>query len=251
MTHQFNLKQIKHDSYRLKYCFKLLSVMTICLMSAPILYAGNALHAHKEIQSVAVEFVRVQLPTDITVKSLKAGKIDSRLRFKQCSQPLETRSTMNKSIARNWTISIRCNDEAGWSLYLPVKAELTRKMLVSKTTITRGEIITADKVKLIDQTISQQNQKHFSKLADAIGRQARRTIQPDRVLNSTMLQQAYLVRKRETVMIYAQNSKLRISMQGTALKNGKQNEMIPIRNNSSKKIIEALVVDRGVVAINF
>ena len=228
-----------------------LVILVTTLLCSRINYAGTALHDHKTIQAAAVEFVRAQIPDDIVIKSIEAGKVDSRLRFRQCSQPLETQSSINKNITRNWTISIRCNDKASWSLYLPVKAELTRKMLVSKTTITRGELITADKVKLVSQEISQKNRKHFSSISDVIGREARKTIRPDQVLNSTMLQKAYLVRKKESVMIYAQNSRLRISMQGTALKNGRHNEMIPIRNNSSKKIIEALVVDRGVVAINF
>ena len=229
----------------------LLVILVTTLLCSRINYAGAALHDHKTIQAAAVEFVRNQIPDDIVIKSIEAGKVDSRLRFRQCSQPLDVRSTMNKSIARNWTISIRCNDTESWSLYLPVKAELSRKMLISKTTITRGELITADKIKLVDQEINQKNHKHFSSISDVIGREARKTIRPDQVLNSTMLQKAYLVRKKESVMIYAQNSRLRISMQGTALKNGRHNEMIPVRNNSSRKIIEALVVDRGVVAINF
>lgn len=66
-----------------------------------------------------------------------------------------------------------------------------------------------------------------------------------------MLQKAILVRKKEFVTIYAQNKNLRISMSDTALKNGRKNEMIKVINNSSQKIIEALVIDRGIVAINF
>ena len=228
-------------------------ILAWCLLFSQTILASTstALHAHTEIQGAAEDFVREQIPEDITIKSITAGKIDSRLKFAQCSQPLELRSTMNRNISKSWTIGIRCNDSVSWSLYLPVKAELTRKMLLSSTTITRGEIITADKIKLVEQPIKQNNQKHFSKPVYVIGRQARTTIRPDRVINSNMLQQAYLVKKREPVLIYAQNSKLRISMQGTALKNGRHNEIIKVRNNSSKKIIEALVIERGVVAVNF
>jgi len=238
---------------RTRHCFWLILFNTTLfhLFYANSLFAAKVSHSNDQIRAAAVEFVRSQIPEDITIRQIKAGKIDSRIYFKQCSQALETSSTLNKSIAKSWTIGVRCNDNPPWSIYIPVKAELTRKMLVSKTTITRGEVITADKIKLEEQEISHQNQKHFSDINNIIGREARRTISPNRVIKSTMLQQAFLVRKKETVLIYAQNQKLRISMQGTALQNGRHNEMIQIRNNSSKKIIEALVVERGIVAVNF
>ena len=207
--------------------------------------------SHKEIQAAAVEFVRSQIPDDITIKQIKAGKIDSRIRFSQCSQALDTRSTMNRTIAKSWTIGVSCNDDKAWSIYIPVKAELTRKMLVSATTITRGELISADKVKLIAQEITHQNKKYFSDSSDVIGFEARRTIRPNRVINSSMLQQPLLVRKKESVLIYAQSKSIRVSMRGTALKNGHHNEMIKVRNNSSNKIIEALVIDRGIVSVKF
>lgn len=249
-------KKMTHKSrYRIQtgHCLQLIlfNAALFCLIYGNSLFAANSQHPHQDIRSAAVEFVRSQIPDDITIRQLNAGKIDPRIKFKQCSQALETRATGNKTIAKSWTIGVRCHDNPPWSIYIPVKAELTRKMLVSKTTITRGELITADKIKLEEQAITHQNQKHFSELSNIIGREARRTIRPNRVINSTMLQQAFLVRKKESVLIYAQNQKLRISMKGTALTNGRHNEMIQVRNNSSQKIIEALVIDRGVVAVNF
>ena len=233
------------------FCSILFNATLFFLLSVNTLFAANNQHSHDDIRSSAVEFVRLQIPDDITIRQIKAGKIDPRIHFKQWSQALEARSALKKSISKSWTIGIRCHDDPPWNIYIPVKAELTRKMLVSTTTITRGEVITANKIKLQEQAISHQNQKHFSDPANIIGREARKTIRPNQVFNSTMLQQAFLVRKKEAVLIYAKNQNLSISMQGTALKNGRYNEMIQVRNNSSKKIIEALVVERGVVAVNF
>lgn len=212
---------------------------------------ANEQHSHEEIRQTAVDFVRSQIPVDITIKEISAGKIDSRIRFKQCSQALEASSSMKKQIAKSWTIGIRCYGETPWSIYIPVKARLTRKMLVSTTTILRNEMITEDKIELMEQEITRQNQKYFSEVSHVIGREARRTIRPGQVIKSSMLQEALLVHKKEIVMIYAKNKKIQISMKGTALKNGRHNEMIKVRNNSSKKIIDAVVIDRGIVAVNF
>ncbi len=208
-------------------------------------------HSHQNIQETAVELVRSLIPDGITIKEITAGKIDSRIHFKQCSQALEASSSMGKHIAKNWTIAIHCAGKVPWRIYIPVKAELTQKMITSNTTITRGELITADKLTLIEREISNRNKKYFSELTDIIGREARRTIRPNHVISSSMLQEALMVHKKESVLIYAKNARLKISMKGTALKNGRYNEMIRVRNNSSNKIIDAVVIDRGVVAVNF
>lgn len=239
------LKLLKIDYSQLVWAILLISLF----YTSPLI--ASEYHSHEQIRNTAVEFVRSQIPEDISIQSINAGKIDSRIRFKQCSQALEASSSMKKQIAKNWTIGVRCYGETPWSIYISVKAKLTRKMLVSKTTITRGEMITADKVTLMEQEITNQNKKYFSDIANITGREARRTIRPNRVINSSMLQEALLVHKKESVLIYAQNQRIKISMKGTALKNGRYNEMIKVRNNSSNKIIEAVVIDRGIVAVNF
>lgn len=246
-------KQQKH--YHSHYLLVILALVLASQFIANTLSANtpaaNALHDHEQIRHTAIEFVRSQIPEDVHIKNISAGKMDNRIRFKQCSLPLEASSTSKKTIAKNWTIAIHCFDIPAWSIYIPVKTTLTRKMLVSKITITRGETLTTKNIKLVEQDISHQNQNHFSDITHVNGHEARRTIRPGRVIKSNMLQEALMVHKKETVLIYARNQKLKISMKGTALKNGRYNEMIKVRNNSSKKIIEALVIDRGVVAVNF
>lgn len=238
------------NQYYINYPLLAWGLVLISLFYTNTLFASEY-HSHEQIRNAAVEFVRSQIPEDVTIKEIKAGKIDYRVRFKQCSQSLEINSTMKKHIAKSWTIGIRCSDMPAWSIYIPVKTKLSRKMLVSNTTITRGEMLTSQNVQLIEREIRNQNYNHFSDIANVTGREARRTIRPDRVINSSMLQEALMVHKKETVLIYVKNHKLQISMKGTALKNGRYNEMIKVRNNSSKKVIDAVVVDRGVVAVNF
>ena len=232
---------------------KLCSVLAVSLFLIfySTLLSAAGYHAHQQIRDAAIEYVRTHIPDDIRIKEIKAGKIDSRIHFKQCSQALEASSSSNKTIARNWTINVRCMDTPTWSIYIPVKSILMRNMVSSKTTITRGEMLNKNNLQLTEQEISNQNYNHFSSFSDVSGREARRTIRPNRVIKSSMLQEALLVHKKETVMIYAMNSKLKISMKGTALRSGRYNQMIKVRNNSSHKIIEALVIERGIVSVNF
>ena len=231
--------------------YGLVSAILIMMFSYSHTLLASNFHSHQQIRDTAIEFVRSKIPEDITIKEIKAGKIDSRIRFKQCSETLEANSSVSKRIAKNWTINIHCYGDTPWSIYIPVKAKLTREMFISKTTITRGEVITKDKILLKEQQITNRNQQHFSEPDNIIGREARKTIRPNRVIKSSMLQEALLVHKKESVLIYAKSPQIQISMKGTALKNGRYNEMIKVRNNSSNKVIDALVVDRGIVSIRF
>lgn len=228
-----------------------ITIASMCLFASTTLLAGLSAinHSHENIQNTAINFVRSQLAEDIIIKEISAGKIDSRVHFKQCSVELEAKSNNSQPIKKNQIIGIYCYGESPWSIYLSVKAKLLRKMLVSNTTIVRGEIISADKLKLLEQEIK--NKKYLTEFSNAVGHEARRTIRPYQVINSSMLKKALLVRKKQSVTIYAQNKNMRISTTGTALANGHKNEMIKVKNNSSQKIIEALVIDRGIVAINF
>ncbi len=219
----------------------------VSIFTSSALLAKN--HSHQDIKNTAINFVRTQLPDDIVVQDISSGKIDSRIHFKQCSTELEARSSNSHPMAKHQTIGVYCHGDKPWSIYISVKSKLLRKMLVTKRTIVRGEIITSEKVQLIEKVIK--NKKYLSDINDAIGYEARRTIRPGQVINSSMLQKALLVRKKESVTIYAQNKNLRISMPGKALSSGHKNEMIKVRNTSSQKIIEAMVIERGIVAINF
>ena len=241
----------------MRFLYHVMALIALLIISDAPLFAATQtsinepLQSHESIRSAAVEYVRSQIPEGVKIQAIQAGRLDPRIRFRECSEALQVRSSMNRNISSHWTVNVRCDAPLAWNIYIPVKTTLLQKMLVSRTTITRGEIITQDKLKLTERVITNQNQKYFSDLKDVVGRQARRSIRPDRVINSSMLQEAYLVHKKEPVLIYAQNQKIRISVKGTALKNGKYNDIIRVRNNSSKKIIDAVVVDRGVVAINF
>ncbi|MCU7835689.1 MAG: flagellar basal body P-ring formation protein FlgA [gamma proteobacterium symbiont of Taylorina sp.] len=227
-----------------------ISIASVGLLYSSVLLADiNNKHAHQDIQKTAIDHVRSQLSEDVTIKEISAANIDSRIHFRQCSKTLEAKATNNRPITRHQTIGVYCNDDKPWNIYISVKARLLRKMLVSNSTITRGELITENNVHLIEQELK--NEKYLSKLSNIIGYAARRTIRPHQIINSSMLQKALLVHKKESVLIYAQSKNIRVSMQGIALKNGRKNEMIKVRNKSSNKIIEALVIDRGIVAVNF
>ncbi|MCU7833600.1 MAG: flagella basal body P-ring formation protein FlgA [gamma proteobacterium symbiont of Lucinoma myriamae] len=170
------------NQYYVNYPLLAWGLILISLFYTNTLFAGEH-HPHEEIRDAAVEFVRFQIPEDVTIKEIKAGKIDSRIRFKQCSQALEASSSMKKHTAKSWTIGIRCSDTPTWSIYIPVKARLSRKMLVSNTTITRGEMITRQNIQFVERDISNQNYNHFSDIANVTGHEARRTIRPNRVIN--------------------------------------------------------------------
>ncbi len=62
-------------------------------------------------------------------------------------------------------------------------------MLAMKSTIVRGEIITAEKVQLVEKVIK--NKKYLSDINDAICYEARRTIRHEQLINSSMLQKAF------------------------------------------------------------
>jgi len=127
MTPDLNQKSLNYN----KCSWTVIIITLSSLYYSGLLFADNY-HSHEQIRSTAIEFVRSKIPENVTIKEIKVGQIDARVRFKQCSQALEATSTMKKRIASNWTVGIRCIDTPSWSINLPVRARLMRMIVIGK-----------------------------------------------------------------------------------------------------------------------
>jgi len=153
-------------------------------------------------------------------------------------------------IKNNYTVAVHC-DQPSWKIYVSLKGEISHQVVVAKDTIFRGEIIMPDDLKLEKKSIKRSKRYYFKHIADVVGKQAKRNINIGSTIVANQLKAPILVKRRQKVIIMAQNDILQVKMQGVALKNGKQNDLIKVRNINSNKIVEGIVVAQGVVRVNF
>ncbi len=87
----------------------LLTMLSTPLFAATQASINKPLQSHESIRYAAVEYVRSQIPEGVKIQDIKAGKMDSRIRFRECSEASQVRSSMNRNISSHWTINVRCD----------------------------------------------------------------------------------------------------------------------------------------------
>lgn len=89
----------------------------------------------------------------------------------------------------------------------------------------------------------------LTKLDQLVGMQPKHTLPADRPIQMSQLIEPYWVRKGHTIkMVYA-TSYIRLQMMGVALSDGKEGDVVRVRNEESGKVVSGVVVGENVVSV--
>ncbi len=183
--------------------------------------------------------------------TISIGRIDPRHKLRRCGVPLETQITGNNFRGSSMTVSVRCTKPSPWLLYVPGKVAIFKAIFVARQTMTRGHRITEDDLQMTRRDVTRLQYGYIDRKKDIIGKITRRVVFANTVLKSQMLGLPLLVRRGQTVILMAESNGIQVRMSGKALGSGPVGHSIRVRNLSSRRIVEGIVVSTGVVKINF
>jgi len=204
----------------------------------------------KNINAAAIDYIRANIPSEYQINSVKSGRIDSRLKLAKCQETLYGMTTRDFKVSKSYTVAVYC-DQPNWKIYVSVKADISQQVVVAKDTIFRNDIISENDVTIEKRPLQRSKRYFFKNIADVIGKQAKRNINIGATIVANQLKAPLWVKRRQKVIIMAKNDIIQVKMEGIALKNGKENEVIKVRNLKSNKVVEGIVVSQGVVRVNF
>lgn len=225
----------------------------ILIFSSAISNAAETRQSLQLIKEKVEHYVLKSLSThDNQSVTVTADRMDQRLNLKACREEnLEVFNPYQTSVLRTSTIGVKCNEkEIHWTLYVPVKIQVKKPVVVAKRTLMQGSTITPDDVDFAEYDLSQLKQGHFSQIEEIIGQVCKQTILEGVPITPNSLKTAQLILKDEQVSIQVVGDSFSVSMPGTALSNGGLDDTIKVRNSSSKKIIEARVSGPHQVRVN-
>jgi len=84
-----------------------------------------------------------------------------------------------------------------------------------------------------------------------MGKQSKKALAGNTVINSHHILPPLLVRKGDHVMIEARKGAMSVKMPGEALNDGREGRQIRVKNSRSQRIIKARVVAAGIVRVLF
>ena len=217
------------------------------LIACLFLYCTSAVaqQDHALLRKTVDSFVKQQT-ADLPGKvAYHVDEIDSRIVLRACSRVEAFLPTGSKLIGRV-SIGVRCMEENGWSLFIPVQIRITRELLISAHPLTAGQIVREQDIARLTTETTQPGGIADSSLV--IGKVLRYSIASGSVLRENMLRAPYSIKQGQSVRLSVQGSGFSISGTGVALNNASEGETVQIRT-STGRVVSGIAVEDGVARI--
>ncbi len=211
---------------------------------------GGGIQSHESIHQAARAFLESQVtafrgsPVEIV-----DGRLDPRLRLAQCDRPLETFMSPGGRKLGNTTVGVRCNGSKRWTLYVPMTINVHADVGVPSESLPKGTVLDRNNVKTARFNLARLPQGYYRDPAEVEGMELKRNVAAGQPLTPAMLKTQRMIERGQRVTLVAGSGGLEVRVAGQALSHGAKGERIRVRNLSSKRTVEGLVVGAGLVRV--
>ena len=225
------------------------AITLLALVSVPAMAADRETQSHKSIRDAARQHALGEVADLPSRPEVTVGNLDSRLKLYACDEPLETYNSPNGLNGGRGVVGVRCNGSKPWKIFVPVKIALMKSVVVSQRPIVRGQVLSAEDLKLSEVDVSGIHKAYFSRAEDVIGLHSKRSIASGKTLHAGMLKQAKRVKRGNQVEIIAISQGLQVRMMGKALADGGLGDRIKVKNLNSGRVITGTVAGTGLIHV--
>ncbi len=225
----------------------ILSLLALTLTLITTSYAELNIQSHDSIY----ELVRQTL-----IKNIKADDyeinvlpLDNLLRLPECAQPLTAVMTANVINAGRTTIGVRCDTGAKWSIFTSAMVKIFDQVCILSQPIQQGEIINPQYLMIEKRDVSTLRGDFVTRIEQLENKQATHYLPKGTVLSLKYFVEPFLIKRGERVTISAIKATFNIDMKGIAMTDGRKNQRINVKNESSGRMINATVIEAGHVLV--
>ncbi|MDH3325580.1 MAG: flagellar basal body P-ring formation chaperone FlgA [Gammaproteobacteria bacterium] len=207
-------------------------------------------HSHDDIRSTVNDFLQnsLQLSKGIELKTT-VSHLDPRLKLTRCDIPLSAFVSSDMNQNAKFSVGVKCTDQKPWSLYVSVNVEKFTNLYVASSPLSRGEAITEDNIQQVKRDINKLRSGFYTNKDELIGMVAKRSIRAGTIFSNKHITPPMIIKRGDNVDIVAKTSSILIRMPGKAMTDGAKGQRIRVKNNSSRRIINAIVVTPGLVKV--
>lgn len=243
---------------RKKRTFRFFLTIFLLPLFSSIAALANADHpanARKQIfisvQQQAMELIRQEAKrrqwTDYQAK-MNLFIPDEVSQYEVCPQPLAV-SMPNGDLPdlHRLRFDVRCKSPYGWYVAVIVKPDIYLPVIVASTPLERGQVIDADSIAIKKMNISSTRGDYQTQPDKIIGMAVKRRIRDRQPISLSQLESPLLVERGQRVLMIAGQNGVEARTVGEAMKKGRKGEIIKVKNESSGRVVSAVVADVGVV----
>jgi flagellar basal body P-ring formation protein FlgA len=208
---------------------------------------ASATQSLDSIRATAEQAVRQQYALPGSRIEVTAGPLDLRLQLAECGLPLHAVIARDAPPASRMTVPVQCSQEGGWTVRVPLQVRLFRQALVTSRPLLRGDGISAADVHAEERDVTRLGYGYIENLEQVAGRSLARAVASGSVLSPGMLGGRRMVRAGDHVEMLARLDGIEVRAGGVALGSGDNGARLRVRNESSGKVVDAMVSAPGVV----
>lgn len=144
-------------------------------------------------------------------------------------------------------LDVRCDEGQGWDMAVTVKPDIYLPVVVAKQGLERGHVISPADVAIKKLNISNTRGNYITNPDEVMGLTVKRRVRDLQPIALNQLDSPVLVERGQRVMMIAEQGGVQAQSVGEAMKKGRKGEMIKVKNESSERVVSAIVADSGVV----
>jgi flagella basal body P-ring formation protein FlgA len=174
--------------------------------------------------------------------------INRTLKLKNCTGNLHTQFASRKKNVAKPLIKVSCA-KPRWSITLAVRVYLYKDVLTLKQATPKNTLLQITEVQISKQDVSLLTKGYFENYQQIKQFQLKRALAANTILTPHHFKKNIMVKVGQVITIENNSPLLRVKMTGKALNNGGYGDIVKVRNLSSGKIIQATVIQNGVVKV--
>jgi len=195
----------------------------------------------QQIAATAEAYIQNRIGTAAGRTTAKAAVLDSRHHMANCEQPLEAFLRRGTEIKARTIVGVRCTGARPWKVYVPVDVIVTATVLISRQTLPRGHVLSADDLVEDQRDVSRLLSGYVADKKQVQGQRLKTQLIAGKILTPRMLEASIAIRRGQSVTLTTNNGSFHISMSGKALMDGALNQRIRVENSASGRIVEGIV----------
>jgi flagella basal body P-ring formation protein FlgA len=173
--------------------------------------------------------------------------LDLRLQLVRCREPLRAIVARYAHASPHMTVQVQCPQAGGWTVRVPLQLQLFRTVLVASHPLLRGDGLREADVRAEERDITRLGYGHIENLGQVAGRTLNRAMASGSVLTPGALGGRRMVRAGDHVQMVARLGGIEVRADGVALGSGDNGARLRVRNESSGKVVDAMVSAPGEV----
>lgn len=129
--------------------------------------------------------------------------------------------------------------------------KIFEQVVVSRRSLPKGYTIQEKDVYVIQMDATKLPQGYISDRDFVIGKRLSRSILANRPIVESMINDSVIVKKGQRVLVVAQSPNLKITTVGEILENASIGSYVKVMNTSTRKVIRGILVEEGLVKVEF